>query len=146
MKYALLALLSVFLIFNQSNAQVIPDFDFIDGKYHAKGQQSPYSGVIYQFYDNGARKAEIILLNGKIHGLYKEWFPNGSLKSTKDYDNGLRDGLFISYYKDGKSPLMKGHYVDGIPFGKWYHFSKKGDLLKQEEYNMEGQMTISRLY
>lgn len=144
MKYLILILCC--LCFWSTEAQVIPDFQYQNGKYYAQNSSNPYSGVIYQYHDNGEKKAEIILLSGKIHGQYKEWYSNGKLKSAKDFDNGLRDGLFITYHKDGKSPAVKGYYVQGIPFGDWSHFNKKGDLIKLEEYDAEGEVIISRLY
>lgn len=143
MKYLLLLLFALTL--SRSEAQVIPDFDYRDGQYFSANANDPYSGVIYQYHDNGEKRAEIILLEGKIHGQYKEWYANGKLKSTKDFDRGLRDGLFVNFHKDGKSPKVKGYYVQGIPFGHWHHFSKRGDVIKSEEYNSSGEMIISRL-
>ncbi|WP_147445533.1 toxin-antitoxin system YwqK family antitoxin [Corallococcus aberystwythensis] len=73
----------------------------------------PFTGVAVEFHLNGARRSEIeyvqgvqsggsrdyslegVLvyearyLNGGLHGLVREWFPNGCVKSEAQYEFGI---------------------------------------------------------
>lgn len=53
-----------------------------EGKIHAKATTYHENGHIYQYLE---------LVNGRAHGLYKEWFPNGVLRMQAGVMEGIGD-------------------------------------------------------
>jgi hypothetical protein len=44
------------------------------------------------------------------------------------YINGRKNGVWITYYEDGKTPRLIGEYSDNRPSGSYFRFDRKGDL------------------
>ena len=55
-------------------------------------------------YQNGVRK-EFYILNDKLHGEYKEYYPSGQIKIDTTYKYNKIDGDYREYYRDGKLKL-----------------------------------------
>ncbi len=54
------------------------------------------------WYDNMGRIIrEVPYVGGRIHGLQKEFYPNGDIMVTINYNYGIREGNAFSYNKDG---------------------------------------------
>ena len=70
-----------------------------DVKYQ-QDSQKPYSGEIFDLYDNGNKKIEGSYKDGKEDGLWTQWYENGQKK-------------FEQTYKDGKGISSKRWNEDG---------------------------------
>jgi hypothetical protein len=46
------------------------------------------------------------------------------------YINGRKNGVWITYYEDGKTPRLIGEYSDNRPSGSYFRFDRKGELLQ----------------
>jgi len=55
---------------------------------------------------------------------------NGNQMKLKEgrYINGRKNGVWITYYEDGKTPRLIGEYSDNRPSGSYFRFDRKGDL------------------
>lgn len=86
-------------------------------------------------FRNGIMVAEgIIGEDGSRQGYWKEYYPDGAIKSLGSYVNGLRQGDWEFFYPDGKLE-QKGSYSDkGFPHGKWLWYYGSGQLLREENY------------
>jgi hypothetical protein len=62
--------------------------------------------------------------NGLKMGLWKTWYPNGSIESTQKWSKGLRTGMYYKYDKNGFL-AQSGCYKNDKKQGKWYDFVKK---------------------
>ena len=61
-----------------------------------------FQGNIYrEFYPEGALKSECEIRNGQRHGKYHEYFENGSLKIRGRYDKDHPTGTWKYYTEDG---------------------------------------------
>jgi len=94
--------------------------------YEVNGQK-PYTGDVFELYDNGNRKLSGILKGGKLvsrtewkyfengqkenegifkdgelDGLFTRWYENGQKKSEETYKNGKQDGVYTSWYENGQ--------------------------------------------
>ena len=56
--------------------------------------EQPIDGLLIEYYDDEEtiRKSQGIYRYGKLHGLYRIWWPNGQLMSQCDYENALKNG------------------------------------------------------
>jgi len=58
--------------------------------------------------------------------------PVSSTSRTKvsegKYINGRKEGVWIYYYKGGKSPRLVGEYSDNRPSGSYFRFNKEGKM------------------
>lgn len=89
-------------------------------------------GTWWYFSNEKNVMSKEVYANGLLHGMCYEYFPtpaNEELKVLKEtnYVKGLAQGVWKSYYKDGKIQT-KGHYKDGLSSGEciWYSTSGKG--------------------
>ena len=78
-----------------------------EGKMYLLNEDDPFSGIIYDLYDNGHREYE---------GHYKDGKPNGPL---------------INYYENGNIK-RKGSLKNGIPSGVWTYYKLDGSIEKTE--------------
>ena len=56
------------------------------------------------FYDdnNGGMISSHQFNNGKFHGKWRFYYPNGQLQTVGKFDNGLRIGKWNYYHENGK--------------------------------------------
>ncbi len=59
------------------------------------------NGKKADYYDDGSKKAEYILSNGKLNGTIKVYYENGTIKKTGNFTNGSENGLFKEYDESG---------------------------------------------
>lgn len=54
---------------------------------------------------------------------------NDSQKASEGkYVNGRKEGVWIYYYEDGKTPRLIGEYSDNRPSGTYFRFNRQGKL------------------
>ena len=105
-------------------------------------------------YTDDQKVAEGIYMDGKRIGIWKEYFPNGVLKSKITYDNGRPNGYAIMYHDNGKikeEGLWQNTrwigdyklYYDNGQVQQEFKFSQSGKREGQQKYYFEnGQVMI----
>jgi len=53
------------------------------------------------------------------------------------YNKGRKEGVWVKYHSDGKTPLLKGNYVNNRPEGEYKRFYKNGDLKESGAFGKE---------
>jgi antitoxin component YwqK of YwqJK toxin-antitoxin module len=111
--------------------------------YHLNGSLMSSGSYVNQlkegtwWYFNNEKKvmSKEVYANGVLNGMCYEYFPTAAdekLKVLKEinYVNGLAQGAWKLYYKDGKLQ-SKGTYKDGLPSGEriWYSASGKEEMI-----------------
>ena len=88
--------------------------DLIDrgGLLYAYNDDKPYTGKVFDFYDNDQKKLDGGYRKGLKNGKWNWWNTNGSFDSTGNYRKGLFDGHWEFYYDNGQFKA-KGDYRDG---------------------------------
>ncbi len=85
-------------------------------------------------FRHGRIIAEGIFTNsGKKEGLWKEYYPDGTLKATGSYENDLKVGDWKFYYINGQLE-QQGEHIAGEPEGIWKWYYKSGKLLREESF------------
>ena len=54
------------------------------------------------FYPNGRLQSEMTVVNGKAHGLTRDYHPNGQLSAEMPVENGLQHGTIRHWATDGR--------------------------------------------
>ena len=86
-------------------------------------------------YQNGIITGEgIVKEDGAKNGHWKEFYPDGSLKSEGEYKDDKPVGEWKYYYADGKLE-QKGKYTNsGKLTGTWKRYFNNGQMMIEEEY------------
>ena len=98
-----------------------------DDVYYTKDTNKPYSGQVFSLNDDGKKKSEGTLKNGKRDGLSTEWYDNGQKSYEGNFKDGEYDGLIILWYENGQKRLEE-IYKDGKQDGlstAWYQNGQK---------------------
>jgi antitoxin component YwqK of YwqJK toxin-antitoxin module len=103
-------------------------------------------GVRREFNEEGEVVAGFVFLDGQIigegiideegikDGPWKEYYPNGAIKSEGTYDKGNRIGGWKFYYPNGQLEQIGTYNKDGKADGSWTWYYATGDLLREESY------------
>ena len=79
-------------------------------------------GLYKQYYENGSLEYVSTYKNGKLDGEYKEWSEDGILLEHSYYRDGKLNGEYKLYYDSGKI-FREGVYIIGEregEFKEWY--------------------------
>lgn len=71
-------------------------------------------------------KLSIMFYEGKIQGLVKTWYENGTQESQREMSNNMKNGLATAWYKDGSLMLIEEYDHDLLVRGEYY---KKGEKI-----------------
>ncbi len=67
--------------------------------------------------------------NGLLHGVFVNYFPDGTLKDSGNYNSGLPDGLWIKWTAN-KEYYWKGYYHHGSKNNEWKLYSANDKLIR----------------
>ncbi len=110
-----------------------------NGTWFIKNDSNPYSGKFIDYYLNGKKEGEGILLNGKLNGKRLIYHLNGNLSDELEYENGISNGLEKRFYEDG-SLMQKGQLKNGKEIGIWEMYHPNGQLKQRTTFNENGKM------
>ena len=68
-----------------------------------------------------------------MHGRETTYYPDGTLKSERDFWEGQKQGRWASYYPDG-SQETELRYREGQPFGTWTRWYENGKKRSEVTY------------
>ncbi len=93
------------------------------------------AGASIVFAGNKSGSINLLDVNGKRTGYWvvddnnqpvDKNHPNKSKEGT--YKKGRKEGVWIHYYGDGKTPRLIGEYADNRPAGAYFRFNDKGEM------------------
>ena len=79
--------------------------------------------------------------DGKKHGTWKLYYPNGQLKSEATFHEGLYTGYYCSYHETGAKKFegwyapIRGNSRDGRKEGEWLIRNRDGVLEERIVYD-----------
>jgi antitoxin component YwqK of YwqJK toxin-antitoxin module len=95
-----------------------------------------------EFYDGHLVKRQLFR-NGKNHGVWRTWHPNGQLASEEPYCDGVMDGLFRHWDESGK---LIAQYIIRSGNGTRRIYDTKGRLIREVEFVNSMPNGISMTY
>jgi len=94
-----------------------------DGLYYEKFSETPFTGKLIRYSDDGQLLEKGSFKNGLREGEYVfYWSMSGRLGSKGRYKNGKKEGVWVDYTYDGKVSMFAGTYKNGkniAPY-EWY--------------------------
>lgn len=72
------------------------------------------------------------------HGLYMNFFEDGSVKDSGYYKNGLREGIWEEWVDNGNI-RSQGFYTQGHKTDTWKYYNRNGQLKSIRTYNRFGK-------
>jgi antitoxin component YwqK of YwqJK toxin-antitoxin module len=92
------------------------------------------NGWITTYFENSENiKIHTHYINNKLHGLYEEYYENGTKASQFYIYNGLIEGERIEWYDNGNI-WLKCNYINGKKEGISYEYYENGQLWKEITY------------
>lgn len=92
---------------------------------------SQIDGVYKAFYPNGTLKLEKTYVNQKIEGILRVYYPDGTLKEHVTFKDNNENGPFEEYYSNG-GIHWRGQYLNGDnEFGLLEEFDSTGQIIKK---------------
>jgi len=127
-----------------------------DGSYYTESGKL-YSGV-YTSLENGKKKSEIEIKEGKASGKATYYYNNGNVMEVGTFVNGEKNGEWLrwdeagkkiaqAFYVGGKKDGLwmvwdsngtkryEMNYAMGEKVGKWMMWDENGNLISEKEYN-----------
>lgn len=99
-------------------------------------------GFWTEWYDNGQKKEEGVVISGYKNGLWKYWYKNGKIKEEINYrGSGEYDGLWTKWSENGEKTVET--WVDGTQEGlstTWYENGKKKEEGNYKYISYENQL------
>ena len=140
----------------QDNGEIfwVNDYDQGQTTYHA------------MYFSDGSKRAEVHYTDGRLDGVARQWYQDGTVKSETSYVNGQRhgsytlrdlegkllyeamyqagklDGLATWWYNNGQK-RWETNYDNGARSGVWTQWTREGRVLGQSDWS-EGKM-VSRM-
>jgi antitoxin component YwqK of YwqJK toxin-antitoxin module len=121
----------------------LDELEVREGVFYLKSSNSPYTGKFFDFRDNGQKKGEANLKDGKPDGLTVSWHENGQKQAEINYKDDKFDGLFVAWYENGQKKT-EGNFKDGKQHGLSVLWHKNGQ--KQAEGNYKDNEPISEKF
>ena len=124
MKHTLLIITALMLVVGCSSPEPINYEETLnkrDGVFYTKDTNEPYSGQVFSLYDDGKKKEEGTIKDGRKDGEWTYWHYNGQKKREITYKDGELDGLWTRWYGNGQK-MSERTYKDGKQIGKIKRF------------------------
>lgn len=99
-------------------------------------KEGKVDGTAYFYYDTPdelKRKAIVVFKEDVIIDVYREFFENGARKAELTYDDGKLDGDALFFYESG-AVKIRGQYKKGEKHGKWKYYDEFGELIDKERW------------
>lgn len=114
----------------------------VDGiyKYYAKGDDKPFTGVLFAKYKNGNYSSWQEYVDGVGQGKWINYYENGNYKEIGFYNNNRVEGSIKKYYENGVLKA-EGTYKDWrIKVGVWKYYNLNGKLVSTKDYGTKGSI------
>jgi len=127
---------SLFLSCNNATTQEQPELKInqTDGNFHQENGimfngTSLFTGYIYKFYSKSKDTLHLIgYVNGKEHGAWKQFYPNGRLKETRTFVNGSKEGKHIGWWENGRKKF-ENNFLNSEYEGACQEWNRDGQLI-----------------
>ena len=115
-------------------------------RYYAKGENKPFTGILYAKYPNGNYSSWQEYVDGLGQGKWINYYENGNYKEIGYYNNNFVEGPIKKYYENG-TLKAEGNYKDWrIKIGEWKYFDKNGALESTIDYGEKGSIEEVKEY
>ncbi len=119
--------------FNQLNGVVLLD-------------DQPFTGTLYTFFPDTRDTARIVrYLVGKEHGIWKQFYPSGTLLDEREFNRGQKVGELVAWYENGKKKLHYRFENDEYE-GTCREWNEEGTLVQEMNYHQGHEEGPQKMY
>lgn len=107
-----------------------------DGKLHKEyvvNANEQKHGLYREYWPDGSDKVKTIYKVDQLHGKYESWHQDGSEHVQTKYERGEPDGDWEENWPGG-TPKFKAEYEESLLEGEARHWDEDGDLRRVEHY------------
>ena len=126
----------------------------LNGVWCVKGSSTPFTGRFFDSFENGEKRLEANLKNGKFHGPLERWFENGQKEQEMIFVEGTIHGASRGWFKNGQmqsSVIYREGKLNGGVLN-WHENGQKrreatykdGVLLLENFWNGNGEKVDSK--
>jgi antitoxin component YwqK of YwqJK toxin-antitoxin module len=115
-----------------------------EGVAYLKNSDSPYTGKVFEFHDNGQKKSEITLKDGEYDGPAVSWHENGQKDSEGNNKDGKLHGPAVICYENGQKKA-EANYKDGKVYGPAVIWYENGQKLQVAEFK-DGKLVTVKVW
>lgn len=133
-------LISIFLIVFGVSA-FAQGLNYVNGLYFKKDML--YTGTHIEYFENGKISLELNVRNGLEHGNVDFYFPSGIKKEHREFNDGKKTGIWITWDEDNVK-IAEAGYQDDIKDGNWNVWDNNGVILYEMHYTMGKKSGIWR--
>lgn len=105
--------------------------------------RTPTNGPVELHGPDGRSRMVGDMRNGKRHGLWTSYHPNGAVQSRSSYADGVLHGTTVVFHENGQL-YYTGDYRHGVQVGEWRFHDEMGTLLKTVRYDSAGAVINDR--
>jgi hypothetical protein len=105
----------------------------LEGRLCRMGQTSAFTGLMVDYYPDGALLSRSVVSNGLLHGLSKGWHTNGHVQVTELFRDGVSHGLRAKWHASG-AKLSEAEIVAGKFHGLFQRWYENGLLAEHAEF------------
>jgi antitoxin component YwqK of YwqJK toxin-antitoxin module len=81
------------------------------------------------------------------HGLYMNYFEDGTVQDSGYYNNGMRNGVWLlTVEENGRRIKTTGNYDNGVKTREWKWYDANGSLVRLSIYNKRGKLMFEKNY
>lgn len=94
------------------------------------GSKIPFTGIVFEKYENGKMASEIYYKNGLNDGLLTAWFENGNIAKKWNYSKGEPEGTYAEWWENGQKEqegINKNGKQEGLLTMWWENGQKKAE-------------------
>ncbi len=106
----------------------------------SRNEEEKLHGTFKQYYPNQQLKEIVSYNEGSIDSMGTSYYANGQIQSRFDYKNGKGDGPYLEYFPNGEIE-RKGTYSEGTVVGENVDYFSNGKLYQKSIYDVDGKLT-----
>lgn len=110
---------SGYMIQQEKNGRIVYKLPIINGR---------ENGWALGWYNTGEKLLERYYKDGKIEGVFKQWWPNGNYRYIFNYKNGLFNGIQTVFFSKNET-RQKSNYLQGKEEGLQQTWDSSGQLI-----------------
>jgi len=109
-------------------------------RYYAKGSSEPFTGILTANYDSGELFTRQEYVDGVGEGFWINYYKNGQVKEIGTNVQDQTIGPIKKYYEDGVLASEGTYKYWRIKVGVWKYYNNKGELSRTEDYKDKGSL------
>jgi len=112
-----------------------------DGRWYRTGETNPFTGLMADYYPNGAPLFRSAVSNGLLNGISEGWYTNGQVQIRETYKDSVADGLREKWYENGqrKSEAMIAQGKLEGAFRSWHENGRVAEKIELVQGQPEGE-------